>query len=191
MFAKQKGLWLLGVSLLAITTQNNAQGASDLINQLPELRKDVHAVCPQQWESMYSRLLYIDGNKVTEPAGKLYEVGDDIWHANLADKSRYISYAYKQLITRENELTVEYASSDSGVILVCYEARSALIDTIRKARSEDTAAFFEQHVREFVKDDDRDGVFNLTDACPDDFTQVCISGSEGVPYHKKTLITTV
>jgi len=178
MFAKQKGLWWLAVISIVATVQNEAQGSSDLVNSLPELKKDVHAVCPRPWESIYSRIIYINGDKVTEPAGELYQFGNDIWHGQATDKSRYITYAYKQLITRENELTLDYASSDGAVISACGFARAALIDTVLRARSEETAAFFEQHVRDLVRDDDSDTVFNLQDACPDDYSRLCISGNE-------------
>ena len=122
---------------------------------------------------MYSRMIYINGDKVTDPPGELYQLGSDIWHGLGIDRSRYIRYANDQLITRENELTLEIASTDSAVITACGLARAALIDTVLKIRSEETAAFTEQYVNKFVSDGDSDGVFDLIDDCPADITKIC------------------
>jgi hypothetical protein len=176
MFDKRHGVRLIFALSALIATNVNAFEESDL----PQLRKQVSAACPAMWESIYSRLLYETSEVQGNEPGETVTIFPDIWQGVATDKSRYITYALNRLIPASNQaggqLTLEYASAHGSVITACASERVALLETLIQTRNDETGGF---NIN-VVKDDDSDGVFNISDSCPALF-QTCVEALDICP----------
>jgi len=132
-------------------------------SDLPLLRENIQGGCPKIWESITSRLIYINGQDTPAEAGVPYEFGMDIWHGSRVDKVRYIAYAYAYLAKYNEDLVLDHASTDGAVITACSNARIDYLET--QIQEHHTDPQTEQAILDQVRDDDNDGLFNAVDSC--------------------------